>query len=30
LWAIATGRKWIDDGKPVIETAHIKDPLPSR
>ena len=29
LWAIATGRKWIDDGKPAIETAHIQDLLPS-
>ena len=25
LWAIAIGRKWIDDGKPVIEP--IQNPL---
>jgi hypothetical protein len=29
LWAIALGRKWIDDGKPDIEPVHIQEPLPS-
>ena len=29
LWAIATGRKWIDDGKPDIERADIQDPVPT-
>ena len=27
LWAITTGRKWIDNGKPGIELVHIQDPL---
>lgn len=29
LWAIAIGRKWIDDGKPAIELLHTQDPLVS-
>ena len=29
LWAIAIGRKWIDDGKPGIEKAQIQEPLTS-
>lgn len=27
LWAIASGRKWIDDGKPDIELMRLQDPL---
>ena len=27
LWAIASGRKWIDDGKPDFELARMQDPL---
>lgn len=25
LWAIATGRKWIEDGKPAIELVHVQE-----
>jgi hypothetical protein len=27
LWAIASGRKWIDDGKPDFELVRMQDPL---
>jgi len=29
LWAIATGRKWIDDGKPAIALDQIQDQAPN-
>jgi len=28
LWAIASGRKWIDDGKPNIQLVHTKATRP--
>jgi hypothetical protein len=27
LWAITSGRKWIDDGKPGIELVPKQEPL---